>query len=70
MSKLSGQEVFRSLMDLDLILQDGDQMVVLRLFLDSIEPGNPSLEKLHGEILAFTNRITKLVKAASLPPKP
>jgi hypothetical protein len=49
----TGQEIFRSLMDLDLVLQDMDKMVALRLFLDSVDPNNPSLAKLHTEILAF-----------------
>lgn len=67
---VDGDAVYRSLMDLDLVLQDGDKMVVLKMFLGSIDPSNPSLAKLHAEILAFTGRIEKLVAAAQKPPPP
>lgn len=60
-----GDEVFRSLMDLDLILQDGDKMVELKMFLASVTPDNPSLVRLHGEILAFKARIEAVVAVAS-----
>ncbi len=47
-----------------LVLQDGDKMVTLKLFLDSINPSSPALSKLHAEILTFTNRIEQIVAAA------
>ena len=64
MSAIDGDTVYRSLMDLDLLLQDGDKMVVLKLFLGSISQSSPALAKLHAEILMFTNRIERLVAAA------
>lgn len=64
----SGDDVFRSLMDLDLVLQDGDKMVTLKLFLSSINPSSPALSKLHAEILTFTNRIEQIVAAAKEEP--
>jgi len=61
---MTGDTIFQSLMDLDLLLQNMDKMVALKLFLGSIDPSNPALAKLHAEILAFTNRIDRLVAAA------
>lgn len=56
-------QVYRSLMDLDLLLQDGSEMVSLWFFLGSIDPNNAALEKLHKEILAFIEKISKLCAA-------
>jgi len=64
MNTIDGDTVYRSLMDLDLLLQDGDKMVALKFFLGSINPSSPALIKLHAEILTFTNRIERLVAAA------
>lgn len=67
MNRPTGDDVFRSLMDLDLIFHDADKMIALKLFLASVDPvqASSSLEKLHDEILAFTARIELLVTAAS-----
>jgi hypothetical protein len=62
MSQLTGDDVFRNLMDLDLLLQDGGPMVRLKLFLGTIAPDNPALHKLNNEILFLTNRLTGLIK--------
>jgi hypothetical protein len=64
MSAATGLEVYRSLMDLDLLLQDTEKMVAIHGFLGSIEHSNPALAKLHAEILAFTARIEGLAMAA------
>lgn len=58
------REVYRSLMDLALLLSEVGAMGTLMLFLDSIDPDNPALSKLHGEILTFTARIQGLVDVA------
>lgn len=58
-----GDDVYRSLMDLDLVLQDVTQMIALKAFLASVDPDNPSLAKLHAEILSFTRRIEALAAA-------
>jgi len=58
---MKGIDVYRRLMDLDLILQDGYQMCSLRMFLDSIQENHPSLIKLDAEIEAFKKRIEQLV---------
>jgi hypothetical protein len=59
-----GQAVFQSLMDLGLILQDIDKMVMLKVFLESIDPKNKSLAQLHAEIVTFLARIEGIVDAA------
>jgi hypothetical protein len=58
---MKGIDVYRKLMDLDLILQDEYQMASLRIFLDSIQKDHPSLIKLDAEIEAFKKRIEQLV---------
>jgi hypothetical protein len=61
---MTGQDVFRKLMDVDLLLQDGSKMVALRMFLDSIRGDNPALAKLAAEIDAFEARLRILVAAS------
>ena len=60
MSKLTGDQVYLSLMDLDILLQDGGKMVRLKFFLASITPDNPSLIQLNDEVVGLTTRLTKL----------
>ena len=57
-------DVYKDLMDLDLILQDGDKMVALKLFLGSVDPTSPSLVQLHSKIREFTVLVERLVGAA------
>lgn len=66
MSAVTGQDVFRKLMDVDLILQDGDRMILLRLFLDSIDPDHPALLKLAAEIDRFAKRLVDLTTMAAV----
>jgi hypothetical protein len=61
-----GDATFRKLMDLGLLLQDGDQMVGLKLFLGSMDLETPALRKLRAEIEKFTARIEGLTQAAKV----
>ena len=51
---MTGDDVFRKLMDLDLVLQDGEKMVALKMFLGSVRQDHPSLVKLAREVGEFT----------------
>ena len=64
MSRPNELDVYRALMDLDLILQDYEKMVLLRLFLASVPTTNSASVKLHGEIRKFTILVERLVEAA------
>jgi hypothetical protein len=61
---MTGQDIYRKLMDLDLILQDTDKMVALRVFLDTVSDDIPGLIKLANEVDAITARIETLVAVA------
>ena len=61
---MTGKDVYCKLMDLDLILQDGNQMMALYTFLNSIQDNHPALARLDAEIEAFKTRIERLVKAS------
>lgn len=61
---MTGQDVFRKLLDIDHILQDGSKMVALRMFLDSVRGDNPSLAKLAAEVDAFEMHLRILVAAS------
>ena len=61
---LTGNDVYKSLMDLDLILQDADEMVPLMMFLLTIDCDTPALIKLNDQITSLTNVVSRLVVAA------
>ena len=63
---ITGDKVYRSLMDLDLTLADISKMGPLRIFLGTVASGNPALVKLHTEIQAFTARLDGLIEAAKI----
>lgn len=67
---MTGFDVFRKLMDVDLVLQDGSQMIAVRMFLESVNEDHPSLLKLGREIDAFQARINMLVTASEAQWKP
>lgn len=60
---MTGQDVYRKLMDVEIILGDGDKMIPLNMFLNSIRDNHPSLIKLGAEVDAFKQRIEQLLLA-------
>ena len=61
---MTGDDVYRKLMDLSLILQDISQMGPLKMFLGGITDDNPALIKLDKEITDFTARVESLVNVS------
>lgn len=61
---LKGDDVYRRLMDVALMLQEVEHMGPLHQFLTSVAPGNPALVRLDGEVEAFQARLEGLVRAA------
>ena len=61
---MTGDDCYRKMMDVDLLLQDISKMSALRMFLGSIREDHPSLIKLDAEIEAFKNRIEQLISAS------
>lgn len=64
MKRVTGLDVYRQLMDLDLILQDSDKMILLHQFLCSVSDDSPALAKLSHEITVFTARIAGIVQVS------
>ena len=60
---VKGDDVYRKLMDIDLILQDISKMIPLKMFLGSIRENHPSLIELNKEIETFKGRLEQLIKA-------
>jgi len=60
---MTGVDVYRSLMDLDLLLQDAGEMGPLYALLSTVHDDNPALLKLHNEISTFTARVRGLADA-------
>ena len=61
---MTGDDVFRTLMDLDLILQDGDKMIALKLMLSGASPDDPNLIRFNDMILDFKFKIERLTIAS------
>jgi hypothetical protein len=57
-------KIFQDLMDLDLLLQDANKMIALRMFLESVDPSNEALKRLHDEILTVKRHISDLASIA------
>lgn len=58
---LTGNDVYKSLMDIHITLSSLEDMLPLKFFLDSITPDNVGLVNLNREIAAFKNRLDTLV---------
>lgn len=62
--EITGDVVFKALMDVDLILKDGAQMVALKFLLGGVENNHPALCKLYEEVTEFHTLIARLCAAA------
>ncbi len=61
---MNGQDLYKKLMDLDLILGDVNKMVALRVFLDSVRDDHRALVLLAREVDMFHARLDGLMDAA------
>ena len=63
---MTGVDVYRELMDLDLLLQDMGEMGPLYTLLSRVTDDSPALLKLHEEIKTFTYLVRSIADAGKL----